>query len=173
MPSPSAVFFGAMLARALLLRRGAARALSTMVNPMGVALPASEASVDTGKKTAIAYFKNLPVSPKKLRIVANLTPRLYWREAMLQLEFCRKNMAVMVKNCIESAAGNAENEGLDKNRLIVGVFGSAHASHCRSGVRALPCRTPPDPRLPPPPPHTPRAQMRSSSARGSTSRRPT
>mmetsp|Transcript_16324 Transcript_16324/g.53711 ORF Transcript_16324/g.53711 Transcript_16324/m.53711 type:complete len:125 (-) Transcript_16324:604-978(-) len=37
----------------------------------------------------------------------------------MQLEFCRKQMAVMVKNAIESAAGNAEAQGLSKERLVV------------------------------------------------------
>eukprot|EP00966_Prymnesium_polylepis_P096018 2224746-Prymnesium_polylepis.1 len=35
--------------------------------------------------TALAHFKQLPVSPRKMRVVANLVPGLYVREAMLQL----------------------------------------------------------------------------------------
>ena len=53
----------------------------------------------------VAYeWHKLPVSHNKLRLVAKLARGLYWREAMLQLEFCRKNMAVMVKNCISDSA---------------------------------------------------------------------
>jgi len=109
--------------RVSLLRRGAAcaRKLASGVNPLGVAIPESQGVVDNTPRRAIAHYRNLPVSPKKLRVVANLTPKLFWREAMMQLEFCRKNMAVMVKNCIESAAGNAEHQGLAKDRLIVGA----------------------------------------------------
>lgn len=106
-----------------LLRRGAAcaRKFASGVNPLGVAIPESQGVVDNTPRRAIAHYRNLPVSPKKLRVVANLTPKLFWREAMMQLEFCRKNMAVMVKNCIESAAGNAEHQGLAKDRLVVGA----------------------------------------------------
>lgn len=89
------------------------------VNPLGVPIAMDSSTVSPSKRTAIAHFRNLPVSPKKLRVVANLAPRLHWREAMAQLEHCRKNMAVMVKNCIDSAVGNAEHEGLDKSKLIV------------------------------------------------------
>lgn len=63
--------------------------------------------------------KGLPVSPKKLRHLCNLTKKLYWREAMLQLEFCRKNIAIHVKNGISDAAKLAEDEGLNPARLIV------------------------------------------------------
>jgi hypothetical protein len=110
--------------RTSLLRRGAAcaRSFASGVNPLGVAIPESQAVADSAPRRAIAHYRNLPVSPKKLRVVANLTPKLFWREAMMQLEFCRKNMAVMVKNCIESAAGNAEHQGLAKDRLIVGAL---------------------------------------------------
>jgi len=70
----------------------------------------------------IANVKDLPVSPKKLRHVANLAQGLYWREAMLQLEFCRKNIAVFVKNAIAEAARNAqEQHGLDPTHLVVHV----------------------------------------------------
>ena len=79
---------------------------------LGVPLPVAPAAEVKPGRTAQAFYRNLPVSPKKLRVVANLTPKLYWREAMMQLEFCRKQMAVMVKNAIESAAGNAEAQGL-------------------------------------------------------------
>lgn len=89
------------------------------LNPLGVPITMDSSAVSTRKRTAIAHFRNLPVSPKKLRVVANLAPRLHWREAMAQLEHCRKNMAVMVKNCIDSAVGNAEHEGLDKSKLMV------------------------------------------------------
>uniref|UniRef100_A0A6U5K7P4 50S ribosomal protein L22, chloroplastic n=1 Tax=Calcidiscus leptoporus TaxID=127549 RepID=A0A6U5K7P4_9EUKA len=104
------------------------RALSSKgeaVNPLlNVQMPVAAHEVASPKsreraRFAIADFKDLPVSPKKLRVVANLVPRLYWREAMLQLEFCRKNMGVMVKNCVECAVKNAREQGLDSTRLVV------------------------------------------------------
>ena len=70
----------------------------------------------------IANIKSMPVSPKKLRVVANLARGLYWREAMLQLEFCRKGISVFVKNGINEAVKNAEEEhGLDPTRLVVAI----------------------------------------------------
>mmetsp|Transcript_7375 Transcript_7375/g.12407 ORF Transcript_7375/g.12407 Transcript_7375/m.12407 type:complete len:208 (-) Transcript_7375:193-816(-) len=97
------------------------RLCSSQTNPLlGVPIPKNAgATTKEPPKTAIAHFKHLPVSPKKLRIVANLVPRLYWKEAMAQMEFCRKNIAVMVKNCVDSAVGNACAQGLDRSRLIV------------------------------------------------------
>ena len=69
---------------------------------------------------AVANVKNLPVSSKKLRHVANLAQGLYWREAMLQMEFCRKNIAVFVKNAVAQAARDAEEQhGLDPTLLVV------------------------------------------------------
>ena len=67
-------------------------------------------------------MKDLAVSPKKLRVVANLARGLYWREAMLQLEFCNKNIAVMVKNAIAQAVRHGEEEAdLDPTRAVVAV----------------------------------------------------
>jgi large subunit ribosomal protein L22 len=95
--------------------------------PADAALKVAPAAVDAAaaanggprSREAVAFYRNLPVSPKKLRVVARMAPGLYWREAMAQLEFCRKNMAVMVKNAISSAAGNAEHKGLNRDRLVV------------------------------------------------------
>ena len=107
-------------AKTTLSRGPAARAVRSLSSALGVPLPVAPAAEVKPGRTAQAFYRNLPVSPKKLRVVANLTPKLYWREAMMQLEFCRKQMAVMVKNAIESAAGNAEAQGLSKERLVVG-----------------------------------------------------
>ena len=106
--------------------------LSTAVNPLlGVPFeasatrtlgeaPAGEVAAETGKRMARAHYKNLPVSPKKLVILANLTPGLCVDEAMLQMEFSRKQMAVMVKNCLAAAAQNArKHHGIESSNLIV------------------------------------------------------
>jgi len=114
------------------------RGLSTQVNPLlGIEVattkkPSSAVSAfwhaDTvlGPKplrhheVAVAHYRQIRTSPRKLRTVARLVPGLFWREAMLQMEFCRKNMAAVVKNAIESAVNNAKvKHGWDVNRLIV------------------------------------------------------
>lgn len=65
-------------------------------------------------------WHKLPVSHNKLRLVAKLARGLYWREAMLQLEFCRKMIAVHVKNTISRAVEAAEAEhGLNPSLLVV------------------------------------------------------
>lgn len=68
---------------------------------------------------AAANFKQLPVAPKKLRVVANLALGQYVREAMLQLEHGRKNIGIMVKNAIAHATRRAQEKGLDPTRLVV------------------------------------------------------
>lgn len=76
--------------------------------------------------------KGLPVSPKKLRVVANMAIGLYWREAMLQLEFCRKNIAVHVKNTIAKAVRSAEQDhGLDATRLVVDQLAVGKGSYLK------------------------------------------
>ena len=93
---------------------------------------------------AVAHFRNLPVSLKKLRLVANLMRGLYVREAMAQMEFCRKNIAVMVKNCIDNACANARwGHGLDVKRLKVSYVSvgkglyveGTHQSKGRAGIK--------------------------------------
>ncbi|KAL1515800.1 hypothetical protein AB1Y20_002416 [Prymnesium parvum] len=82
-------------------------------------------------RTALSHFKQLPVSPKKLRVVANLVPGLYVREAMAQLEFCSKNIAIFVKNAIENAVLNARTKGLATNQLIVDTISVGKGSHVK------------------------------------------
>ena len=74
--------------------------------------------------------KDLAVSPKKLRVVSKLAIGLYWREANAQLEFCRKNIAIFLKNGISRAARKAEEEqGLDPTRLIVSQLAVSKAPY--------------------------------------------
>ena len=86
-----------------------------------MATTATDGVAQLKASTATVDIKSMPVSPKKLRLVANLARGLYWREAMLQLEFCRKGISVFVKNGINEAAKKAEDSGLDSTRLIVAV----------------------------------------------------
>lgn len=111
------------------------------------AVPAVSSDEPPAPRTARSHFRNLPVSPKKLVVVANLVKGLYVREAMLQLEFCRKNMGVMVKNAIDSAASNAwMHHGIDMNHLAVDQISVGKGSHFkkpdfkskgRSGIRKV------------------------------------
>lgn len=82
-------------------------------------------------KEAVAHFKQLPGSPKKLRAVANLVRGLYVREAMLQLEFCKKHMAVMVKNAVENAVHNGSMRGLTPNRMIIKSISVGQGSYSK------------------------------------------
>jgi large subunit ribosomal protein L22 len=84
--------------------------------------PALSNGGDDGVVRMAYNQKQLPVSPKKLRFMANMTRGLYWREAMLQLEFCRKSIGIHVKNTIAKAVRAAEEEhGLDPTRLVVDI----------------------------------------------------
>ena len=123
-------------AQPLLLVRSLARSLSSgapaspappsFTNPLlGISVPGSSAAVPSvavspGPMMASYEWHKLPVSHNKLRLVAKLASGLYWREAMLQLEFCRKTIAVHVKNTIEKAVESAEAQhGLNPSLLVV------------------------------------------------------
>lgn len=91
---------------------------------MDISAPVGRGEISAGDDAErfVHHVKKLPVSPKKLRHMCNLTKKLYWREACLQLEFCRKNIAIHVKNGIAEAARLAEEQdGLDPTRLIVEI----------------------------------------------------
>jgi large subunit ribosomal protein L22 len=69
---------------------------------------------------AMAVAKNLRVSPQKLNLVAGLIRGKKVDQAMADLEFSRKRIAVDVRKCVMSAVANAENNhGLDVNELVV------------------------------------------------------
>ncbi len=71
-----------------------------------------------GSATAIA--KSLRVSPRKLNLVAQAIRNMKVSEAVIQLQFSRKRIAVSVKKCLQSAIANAENNfGLDIDSLVV------------------------------------------------------
>jgi large subunit ribosomal protein L22 len=67
-----------------------------------------------------AKLKNLILSPKKVRLVANLVRGLDVKKALEQLVFANKKAALPVSKLIKSAIANAEhNYELDKNNLLV------------------------------------------------------
>lgn len=69
---------------------------------------------------ASAKLKQIKVSPQKLNLVADLIRGLAVQEALVQLQFCKRRVAIDVKALLESAIANAENNhGLDIDALRV------------------------------------------------------
>jgi large subunit ribosomal protein L22 len=58
---------------------------------------------------AIARVKSMRVSPLKLNLVAGVIRKAKVQGALVQLEFMKKRIAKEVKDCLESAIANAEN----------------------------------------------------------------
>ncbi|MGI9411797.1 MAG: 50S ribosomal protein L22 [Hyphomicrobiaceae bacterium] len=69
---------------------------------------------------AKAMVRNLRTSPQKLNLVAGLIRGKKVSQALADLEFSRKRIAIDVRKCVMSAVANAENNhGLDPDDLIV------------------------------------------------------
>ena len=69
---------------------------------------------------AKAVARNLRVSPQKLNLVAGLIRGKKVQQALADLEFSRKRIAIDVRKCVMSAVANAENNhGLDIDDLVV------------------------------------------------------
>ena len=69
---------------------------------------------------AQAVARNLRVSPQKLNLVAAMIRGKKVDQALAELEFSRKRIAVDVRKCLMSAIANAENNHqLDPNDLVV------------------------------------------------------
>ena len=69
---------------------------------------------------AFAKTKMLRTSPQKLNLVAQLIRGKKVDKALADLTFSHKRVAGDVKNCLQSAIANAENNhGLDVDNLIV------------------------------------------------------
>jgi len=69
---------------------------------------------------ASAKVTNIKTSVQKLGLVAEVIRGMKAEEAVLQLQFMKKKVAITVKKCLESALANAENNhGLDVDELIV------------------------------------------------------
>ncbi len=67
-----------------------------------------------------ASAKNLRTSAQKLNLVAAIIRNMRVSDALIQLSFCPKRIAVDVKKCLQSAIANAENNmGLDIDNLFV------------------------------------------------------
>ena len=71
-------------------------------------------------KSATAKARLLRGSPRKLNLVASMIRGMKVDEALLQLSFSKKRIALAVKKCLQSAIANAENNnGLDIDSLVV------------------------------------------------------
>ena len=69
---------------------------------------------------AKAIVRNLRISPQKLNLVAGMIRGKKVSQALADLEFSRKRIAIDVRKCVMSAVANAENNhGLDPDDLIV------------------------------------------------------
>ena len=69
---------------------------------------------------ATAILRSLRTSPRKLNLVAQLIRGRKVGDALAQLKFSHKRIAVAVKKALESAIANAEtNHELDVDRLVV------------------------------------------------------
>lgn len=79
--------------------------------------------------TVKASTRMIRVSPRKLNLVASSIRNMKASDALVQLTFSPKRIALDVKNCLRSAVANAENNfGLDIDNLVVvsATVGKAH-----------------------------------------------
>ena len=69
---------------------------------------------------AMAFMRNIHISPYKLNLVAGLIRGKNVAEALAELEFSRRRVAGTVRKVVQSAVANAENNHqLDVDRLVV------------------------------------------------------
>tara|TARA_B100000902_G_scaffold399822_1_gene472784 strand:+ start:469 stop:876 length:408 start_codon:yes stop_codon:yes gene_type:complete len=69
---------------------------------------------------SMAKVRMLRVSPQKLNLVSKLIRNKPVNDALAQLRFSKKRIAVDVRKCLESAIANAENNhGMDIEELVV------------------------------------------------------
>ena len=67
-----------------------------------------------------ASSRNLRTSAQKLNLVAAMIRKMKVSDALVQLAFCPKRIAIDVRKCLQSAVANAENNmGLDIDSLVV------------------------------------------------------
>ena len=67
-----------------------------------------------------ASARSLRVSPQKLNLVAESIRRMKVSDALVQLSFSPKRIALDVKKCLQSAIANAENNlGIDIDNLYI------------------------------------------------------
>lgn len=70
--------------------------------------------------SARSILRMIRVSPRKLNLVAGLIRRMKVSDAILQLKFSKKRVALDIKKCLQSAIANAENNhNLDIDSLVI------------------------------------------------------
>ncbi|WP_137127383.1 50S ribosomal protein L22 [Roseomonas sp. HF4] len=80
--------------------------------------PKHPRGLDDHEAQAVTW--NIRVSPRKLNLVAALIRGKKAQDAVAQLTFSKRRIAVTVKKTLESAIANAENNhSLDVDRLVV------------------------------------------------------
>jgi len=80
--------------------------------------PKHPRTLDETQAQAVTW--NIRVSPRKLNLVAGLIRGKKAQDAVAQLTFSKRRIAVTVKKTLESAIANAENNhSLDVDRLVV------------------------------------------------------
>ena len=78
---------------------------------------------------AQAVTWNIRVSPRKLNLVAGMIRGKRAQDAVAELTFSKRRIAVTVKKTLESAIANAENNhSLDVDRLVVSIAEVGRAS---------------------------------------------
>jgi len=74
----------------------------------------------TQESEARCYTRSIRISPTKLNLVADLIRNLKVQDAINQLTFCKKRVSKIVKDTLNSAIANAENNhDLDVDNLVV------------------------------------------------------
>lgn len=71
------------------------------------------------QKKAVAQLRHLRISPRKVRLVANLIKGLPVSDALAQLHILSRKPSDPLKKLVESAKANAKSEGLDEKKLVV------------------------------------------------------
>jgi len=69
-------------------------------------------------KTATAKLNNLRISPRKVRLVADLIRRMPVEKAQKILEFTPKRATIPVLKLLNSAVANAKDQGMKKNLVV-------------------------------------------------------
>jgi len=69
---------------------------------------------------ARASARNVPIAPRKARLVADLVRHQYVEEALNQLMFMHKAASSVIRKLIQSAAANAQENAQRQNATIEG-----------------------------------------------------
>jgi len=73
-----------------------------------------------GDDEAMAFARQIRISPQKLNLVAGMIRGKGCETALAELQFCRRRIAGEVRKLLQSAIANAENNHqLDVDRLFV------------------------------------------------------